>query len=119
VNIVPTRLQEQLNRVDRTPSLAIGIFAGLTALWSIYRLFWLIYSATVLSGVGVPTASLAFPFVLWIVIGAGAAVVSIAFLVATRSRPDIHLHKAGSLEINGLVLWSGPRGGSNIRPVRS
>lgn len=39
MNIVPTRIQEQVSRVDRTRSLVIGISAGLTALWSIYRIF--------------------------------------------------------------------------------
>lgn len=80
MNVLPARLQEQIRRFDRTPSLAIGISAGMTALWSVYRLLWLIYSATVLSGVGVSTASLLFPFVLWAAVGVAAAVVSFAFL---------------------------------------
>ena len=33
MKIVPTRIEEQINRVDRTRSLAIGITTGLTALW--------------------------------------------------------------------------------------
>ena len=57
MNIVPTRIQEQVNRVDRTRSLAIGIGTGLTALWSIYRLFWLVYAATTLSSVAVESTS--------------------------------------------------------------
>jgi hypothetical protein len=80
VNIVPTRIQEQINRVERTPSLVIGISAGLTALWSLYRLFWLIYTATVLSNVGWSPVSLDFPFVLWAVIGVAAAIAAFAFL---------------------------------------
>ena len=80
MNIVPTRIQEQVNRVERTPSLVIGISAGLTALWSVYRLFWLLYTATVLSNVGWSPVSLVFPFVLWGVIGVAAAIVSVAFL---------------------------------------
>jgi hypothetical protein len=80
VNIVPTRIQEQINRVERTPSLLIGISAGLTALWSVYRLFWLIYTATVLSNVGWSPVSLVFPFVLWAMIGVAAAIAAFAFL---------------------------------------
>ena len=38
MKIVPTRIEEQNNRVDRTRSLAIGISTGLTALWCAYRL---------------------------------------------------------------------------------
>jgi hypothetical protein len=83
MNIVPTSIQEKVNSVDRNYALAIGISAGLTALWSVYRLFWLIYTATVLSNVGWSPVSLVFPFVLWAVIGVVAGIASFAFL--TRS----------------------------------
>ena len=79
MNIVPTRVQEQINRVDRTPSLVIAIPSGLTATWALYRVFWLLYTATVLSTVGWSPVSLVFPFVLWTVIGVVAAVASVAF----------------------------------------
>lgn len=81
MNIVPARIQEHVNRVDRTRSLAIGIAAGLTALWSVYRLFWLLYTATTLSSVGWSPVSLVFPFVLWGAVGVVAAFVSVAFLM--------------------------------------
>jgi hypothetical protein len=80
MNIVPPRVQEQINRVDRTPSLVIGISSGLTALWALYRLFWLMYTATVLSNVGWSPVSLVVPFVMWGVIGVVAAVAAVAFL---------------------------------------
>ena len=41
MKIMPTRLEEQINRVDRTTALGIGIASALTALWSAYRLIWL------------------------------------------------------------------------------
>ncbi|MCV7171517.1 hypothetical protein O6P37_28100 [Mycobacterium sp. CPCC 205372] len=81
MNIIPTRVQEQVDRVERTPSLVLGIFAGMTALWSLYRVFWLLYSASVLSGVGFSAASLIFSAVIWVAVGVGAAVVSAAFLI--------------------------------------
>ena len=80
MNIVPTAIQDKVNRVDRTYSLVIGISTGLTALWSVYQLFWLIYSAAVLSNVGWSPVSLVFPFVLWAVVGVAAAIASLAFL---------------------------------------
>ena len=43
---MPTRIEEQINRVDPTRALAIGIASVLTALWCGYRLIWLIYTAT-------------------------------------------------------------------------
>ena len=88
MNIVPTRIQEQVDRVDRTRSLVIGIAAGLTALWSIYRVFWVIYAATTLSSFGVSSASLIFPLVLWGVIGVAAAFVAYVFLVRYAKHPD-------------------------------
>jgi hypothetical protein len=81
MNIIPTRVQEQVDRVERTPSLVLGIFAGMTALWSLYRVFWLLYSASVLSGVGFSAASLIFSAVIWVAVAVGAAVVSAAFLI--------------------------------------
>jgi hypothetical protein len=81
MNIVPARIQEQVNRVDRTRALVIGISAGVTALWSIYRLFWLVYTTTTLSSVGYSPVSLVFPFVLWGAVGVAAGFVSVAFLL--------------------------------------
>jgi hypothetical protein len=80
MKIVPTRLEEQINRVDRNTALGIGIATGLTALWSVYRLIWLIYTAVTFSSVGWSPISLVFPFVLWGVIGVAAAIVAFGFL---------------------------------------
>jgi hypothetical protein len=41
----------------------------------------MLYSASVLSGVGVSAASLMFSAVIWVAVGVGAAVVSAAFLI--------------------------------------
>lgn len=81
MNLVPTRIQEQVNRVDRSKSLIFGIAAGVTALWSLYRVFWLLYSASVLSSVGVSSASLIFSLVLWSAVGIAAGAVAAAFLI--------------------------------------
>jgi predicted peptidase len=87
MNIVPARIQEQVNRVDRTRALVIGISAGVTALWSIYRLFWLVYTATTLSSVGYSPVSLVFPFVLWGAVGVAAGFVAVAFLLRYAKQP--------------------------------
>ncbi len=66
MNIVPSRIHDQVSRVDRNYSLAIGIAAGLTAIWSLYRVFWLFYAAATFSTVGwSPPVSLVVPLVLW------------------------------------------------------
>jgi len=80
MKIVPTRFEEQINRVDRTTALGIGIASGLTALWCVYRLIWLFYTAITLSSVGWSPVSLVFPFVLWGAIGVVAAVTAFGFL---------------------------------------
>jgi hypothetical protein len=88
VNIVPSRIQEQVNRVDRTRSLVFGISAGVTALWCAYRLIWLVYTAAVLSGVGWSPVSLVFPFVLWGAVGVVATIAAIAFLTRYNKAPE-------------------------------
>ncbi len=80
MNIVPARIQEQINRVDRSRAMVLGIVAGLTVLWSVYRLVWLVYSATVLAGVGWSPIALVFPFILWTAIGVVAAIAGLALL---------------------------------------
>jgi hypothetical protein len=80
MKILPTRIEEQINRVDPNQALAIGIAAGLTALWCVYRLVWLLYTAATLSSVGWSPVSLVFPFVLWGVIGVVAAIAAFGFL---------------------------------------
>jgi hypothetical protein len=81
MTIVPTRVQEQIDRVDRNRSLAIGVATGLTALWSLYRVLWAIYGATALASVGWSPVALIFPLVLWGVIGVVAGIASVAFLL--------------------------------------
>jgi hypothetical protein len=60
MKIVPTLIEEQINRVDRQRSLAIGISCGVTPLWCAYRLISLLYIATTLSSVGWSPVSLVF-----------------------------------------------------------
>jgi len=95
VKIVPTRIEEQINRVDRTRSLAIGISTGLTALWCAYRLVWLLYTAITFSSVGWSPISLVFPFVLWGVIGVVAAIAAIGFLTRYARASSTELVEAG------------------------
>jgi hypothetical protein len=80
MKIVPTRVEEQINRVDPKKSLGIGIASGITALWCVYRLIWLLYAAVTFSSVGWSPVALVFPFVLWALIGVVAAVASLGFL---------------------------------------
>ncbi|MFZ1178257.1 MAG: hypothetical protein WAO15_18690 [Mycobacterium sp.] len=77
MKIVPTSIEEQISRVDRQRSLYIGISAGALAVWSFFRLFWLLYIGMTF---GWFLGAMVFQFVLWGVIGAVAAVAAIGFL---------------------------------------
>ena len=77
MKIVPTSIEEQINRVDRQRSLYFGISAGLVALWSVYRLFWALYIGMTF---GWFLGPMVFQLVLWGVIGTAAAVASVGFL---------------------------------------
>ena len=87
MKILPARVEELTNRVDRNQALAIGIATGITALWCVYRLFWLFYTAVTLSSVGWSPVSLVFPLVLWGVIGVVAGVASYGFLTRYAKQP--------------------------------
>ncbi|OBB72877.1 hypothetical protein [Mycobacterium sp. 852014-52144_SCH5372336] len=87
MNIVPARVEEHVSRVDRTYSLVIGISAGLTALWSLYRVLWLVYTAATFSSIGWSPVSLGVPLVLWLVIGVAAGYVAAAFLIRYAKQP--------------------------------
>lgn len=80
MNIVPACIQDQINRVDRSRSLVLAVVSGMTVLWSLYRLIWLIYSVTVLAGVGWTPVALVIPFILWTAIGGAAAIAAVGFL---------------------------------------
>jgi hypothetical protein len=87
MKIVPTHVEEQINRVDRTPSLVIGITSAVVALWCLYRLLWTLYIAMTLSSIGWSPVSLIFPFVLWGVIGVAAVISAAGFLTRYAKRP--------------------------------
>lgn len=77
MNIVPSSIQEQINRVDRQRSLYFGISTGLVAVWSFFRLIWMLYIGMTF---GWYFGAMAFQVVLWGVIGTGAAIASVGFL---------------------------------------
>jgi hypothetical protein len=78
MQLLPTSIQEHVNRIDRQRSLMLGISAGLLAAWSFFRLIWLLYIAATF---GLFLGSLVFQFVLWGVIGTVAAIAATALLI--------------------------------------
>jgi len=77
MRIVPTSIEEQINRVDRQRSLYFGISAGLVAAWSLFRLIWVLYIGMTF---GWFLGSMVFQLVLWGMIGAVAGIAAVGFL---------------------------------------
>lgn len=88
MKIVPTSIEERINKVDRTPSLIIGIVSALVALWCLYDVLTTIYAATVLSGYGYSPVWAIFSIVFWGVIGVIAAISAIGFLTHYSKGPQ-------------------------------
>ena len=82
MNIVPTAIEEQINRVDRQRSRYIGISSAVLAAWCVYRLIWSVYLAFTFGGF--VAGSLIFSFILWGVIGVVAGVTAAAFLIRAK-----------------------------------
>jgi inner membrane protein involved in colicin E2 resistance len=84
MKILPANIEEQIDRVDRSRSLAIGISTGLLAFWCLYRVLWSIYLSVTYDFL---FGSLMFSVVLWGVIGAVAAIAATGFLTRYAKRP--------------------------------
>jgi hypothetical protein len=84
MKILPSNIEEQIDRVDRNGSLIIGISTGLLAFWCLYQMLWSIYlsvTSDLLFG------SLVFSIVLWGVLGVVATIAATAFLTRYAKRP--------------------------------
>jgi hypothetical protein len=77
MKIMPTGIEDQINRMDRQRSLYIGLSAASLALWSAYRLIWTFYIAM---AYGWFVGPMIFPVVLWGVVGTVAGVAAFGFL---------------------------------------
>lgn len=79
MNVIPAQLQDLTKRVEKTPALIIALFSGLTALWSVYRLLWLVYAGFALSSYGLSPVSLIISFVVWFAVAVAAGLAAFAF----------------------------------------
>jgi inner membrane protein involved in colicin E2 resistance len=84
MKILPANIEEQIDRIDRNRSLAIGIGSGVLALWCLYRVLWSLYLMMTYDFL---FGSLLFGVVLWGVIGAVAAISAFGFLTRYARRP--------------------------------
>lgn len=79
MNVIPAQLRELTKRVEKTPALVISIVSGLTALWSVYRLLWLVYAGFALSSFGLSPISLIISLVVWGAVAVAAGLAAFAF----------------------------------------
>lgn len=84
MKILPPNVEQQIARVDRQKSLAIGISSALVALWCAYRVVWALYLALTYDFL---FGSLIFSVILWGVIGVVAGVSAIAFFTQYSKGP--------------------------------
>jgi ABC-type uncharacterized transport system fused permease/ATPase subunit len=85
MNIVPPAVEQRINRVDRTPSLVIGIVCAVIALGCVWGLLWSIYGALVLTEYGFSPVALIVNVVLYVVFGGAALIGAVGFLTHYRS----------------------------------
>lgn len=84
MKILPTSVEQQIERVDRTRSLIFGISSALVAIWCLYRVLWSIYLTMTYDFL---FGSLVFSIVLWGVIGTVAAIAAFGFLTRYSRQP--------------------------------
>jgi hypothetical protein len=87
MNIVPTRVEQQINRVDRTPSLVIGIICAAIAAWCLISFVQLVSVMMMFSSIGWFFGSIVPQFLLYGLIGAAAVIGAVGFLTRYSKRP--------------------------------
>jgi hypothetical protein len=87
MKIVPARVEQQINRVDRTPSLVIGIICAVAAAWCLMVLLQLMSLLMMFQSFGWLFTSLAPQFLLYGAVGGVAAIAAIGFLTRYAKRP--------------------------------
>jgi hypothetical protein len=85
MNIIPTSIEEQINRIDPWRRRWIGISFGVLAAGSAFRVFWMLFVSLAYGWLG---GSLVFSIVFWVVIGVVGAIAAVAFLKPSVRRPE-------------------------------
>jgi hypothetical protein len=87
MNIVPTRIEQQISRVDRNQSLIFGILAGISALLMAWKLLWLVIGVLAWSTLSLAPFYTVFSFVSYAALLALSAWVAFVFLRRYAKQP--------------------------------
>lgn len=87
MSIIPARVQEAVNRVDRTRALVMGILTGVAAFFALWKIFWLIFATATVSSFGYSGFWLVLSLVWWGAIAALGVFWAVAFLSRYSSHP--------------------------------
>ena len=87
MKIVPTPVEQYVNRVPRRYRTWTGVGFAILAASCAIRLVFLISGSIMFAGLGWSPVSLIFGFVLWGVIGVVAVIMAVAFLTGA-GRPE-------------------------------
>ena len=87
MNIVPTRIEQQISRVDRNQSLIFGILAGISTLLMGWKLLWLDIGVLAWSTLSLAPFYTVFSFVAYAALFALSAWVAFVFLRRYAKQP--------------------------------
>ncbi len=87
MSTILTRVHESVSRVDRTRALVMGILTGLAAFFALWKIFWLIFAAATLSGLGYSGFWLVLSLLWWGAIAALGVFWSAVFLLRYPKQP--------------------------------
>lgn len=87
MNIVPTRIEEQVSRVDRNQALLYGILSGVSAFFMAWKLFWLVVGVVAWSSLSYSPFVTVLSFVSYAALLALSAWVSYVFLRRYTKQP--------------------------------
>ena len=87
MSTILTRVQESVSGVDRTRALVMGILTGLAAFFALWKIFWLVFAAATLSGLGYSGFWLVLSLLWWGAIAALGVFWSVAFLLRYSKQP--------------------------------
>lgn len=87
MSIIPAKMEQAADNMDRTRALVIGIFSGIAAFFALWKIFWAVFAAATLSSFGYSPVWLILTVLWWGAIAALGVGWSVVFLRRYSSQP--------------------------------